>query len=68
MNQIFIFDYCLISFTQANTIDYNEMRHEGRADVNVLTVCDNIKAWHDNQAAALIYSWTFKFNPVTLKC
>ena len=36
--------------------------HEGGADVNVLTVCDNTKAWHDNQAAALMYSWTFNFN------
>ena len=36
------------------------MRHEGGADVNVLTVRDNIKAWHGN-LAALMYSWTFKF-------
>ena len=38
------------------------MRHKGGADVNVLTVCDNIEAWHDNQVATLMYSWTFKFN------
>ena len=40
------------------------MRHKGAADVNVPTVCDNIESWHDNQVAALMYCWTFKFNLV----